>query len=300
MKYSFSGAGKRSLVTALVITIAFFSTMGVFASGKSDSASKTENATKTKETLVFGVAPGPYGDILKIAIKPGLEKKGYKVEIKEFSDYVQPNVALGNGSIDANLYQHALYREQFAKDKGLNLSEIISIPTAGLGVYSKKINSLDELKSGDIVTLATDPTNLARALRFLASLDLLTFKADINPTQASEKDIDKNPKGLVFTPLEAAQIPRTLDSATIAVINGNYAIAAGIPLSSALKLETLQENIKIQLVVNTKDVDQVWVKDIKTVIESPEFEKAIDDPANGFKEFQKPEWLVERQKKAKK
>ena len=202
------------------------------------------SAQITPKTIVFGVAPGPYGDLIKTAIQPGLEKKGYKVVLKEFSDYVQPNLALANNSIDANLFQHRLYLDKFSADKGLKLSPVINVPTAGLGIYSHKIKSLDQLKKGDIVTLANDPTNLARALRFLAKQGLLTFKKDIDPVQASEKDIEQNPLGLVFKPLEAAQLPRTLDSATASVVNGNFAIAAGLKLSDALKLEQLDENIK--------------------------------------------------------
>ena len=153
------------------------------------------------QTITFGVAPGPYGDLIKYAIEPGLKKKGYEVELKEFSDYVQPNLALANGSIDANLFQHRLYLEKFSADKGLQLSPVINVPTAGLGLYSHRIKSLDELKAGDIVTLSNDPTNLARGLRFLAKQGLITLKADVDPTKASEKDIASNPKGLIFKPL---------------------------------------------------------------------------------------------------
>lgn len=248
-------------------------------------------AQATPKTIVFGVAPGPYGDLIKTAIQPGLEKKGYKLVYKEFSDYVQPNLALANGSIDANLFQHRLYLEKFSADKGLKLSPVINVPTAGLGFYSNKIKSLDQLKKGDIVTIANDPTNLARALRFLAKLGLLTFKKDIDPLTASEKDIEQNPLGLVFKPLEAAQLPRTLDSATAAVVNGNFAIAAGLKLSSALKLEELDENIKNLVAVKTEDLNKPFVQDIKQVIESPEFLATIDDPKYSFKDFQKPDWL---------
>jgi len=256
------------------------------------------SAQITPKTIVFGVAPGPYGDLIKAAIQPGLEKKGYKVVLKEFSDYVQPNLALANNSIDANLFQHRLYLEKFSADKGLKLSPVISVPTAGLGLYSHKITALDQLKKGDIVTLANDPTNLARALRFLAKQGLLTFKKDIDPTQASEKDIEQNPLGLVFKPLEAAQLPRTLDSATASVVNGNYAIAAGLSLSSALKLEVLDENIKNLVAVKTADLDKPFVQDIKQVIESPEFLAAVNNPKNIFKDFQKPDWLKEKAAKA--
>lgn len=251
-------------------------------------------AQATPKTIVFGVAPGPYGDLLKTAVQPGLEKKGYKIVYKEFSDYVQPNLALANGSIDANLFQHRLYLDKFSADKGLKLSPVINVPTAGLGLYSSKIKSVDLLKKGDIVTLANDPTNLARALRFLGKLGIITFKKDIDPLTASEKDIEQNPLGLVFKPLEAAQLPRTLDSATAAVVNGNFAIAAGLSLSSALKLEELDENIKNLVAVKTDDLNKPFVQDIKQVIESPEFLAAIDDPKHIFKEFQKPEWLKEK------
>ncbi len=246
------------------------------------------------QTIVFGVAPGPYGDLIKQAIQPGLEKKGYKVVLKEFSDYVQPNLALANGSIDANLFQHVLYLKKFSADKGLDLSEVIAVPTAGLGLYSNKIKSLGELKKGDVITLANDPTNLARALRFLAKLGLLTFNQNIDPTTASEKDIDQNPRGLVFKPLEAAQLPRTLDTATASVVNGNYAIAAGLDLASALELEVLDENVKIVLAVRTPDKDKPFVKDIAEVIESDEFIAVIDDPNRVFKSFQRPDWITAR------
>lgn len=251
-------------------------------------------AQATPKTIIFGVAPGPYGDLIKQAIAPGLEKKGYKVVLKEFSDWVQPNLALNNGATDANLFQHGIYLEKFSADKGLKLSPLIRVPTAGLGFYSNKVKSLDELKKGDVVTLPNDPTNLARTLRFLAKLDLLTFKKDIDPTKASEKDIDQNPRGLAFKPLEAAQLPRTLDTATAAVISGNFAIAAGLDLNKALKLEVLDESIKNLIAVKTADLDKPFVKDIKSVVESDEFIAVVTDPKLPFASFQRPEWIVAR------
>lgn len=251
-------------------------------------------AQATPKTIVFGVAPGPYGDLIKQAIQPGLEKKGYKVVLKEFSDYVQPNLALSNGATDANLFQHGVYLEKFSADKGLKLSPLIRVPTAGLGLYSSRIKSLDQLKKGDVITLANDPTNLARALRFLSKLNLLTFKKDIDPTKASEKDIDQNPRELAFKPLEAAQLPRTLDSAAASVVNGNFAIAAGLSLSSALHLEVLDENLKNLIAVKTEDLDKPFVKDIKAVVESDEFLAVVTDPKRPFSSFQRPEWIVNR------
>lgn len=248
-------------------------------------------ASSDPQTITFGVAPGPYGDMVNLAIKPELVKKGYKVVVREFSDYVQPNLALANGSIDANLFQHTLYLEKFAADKGLKISPLITVPTASMGFYSKKIKSLDELKKGDVVTLSNDATNLARGLRFLQSIGLVTIKADIDPTKASEKDILENPRGLVFKPMEAAQLPRTLDSVTASLVNGNFALASGMKLSSAIKLETLDENLKNVIAVRTDDLDKPFVKDTKAIVESPAYAAVINDPALMYSQFQKPEWM---------
>ncbi|GKV82207.1 metal ABC transporter substrate-binding protein [Pectobacterium carotovorum subsp. carotovorum] len=248
-------------------------------------------ASSDPQTITFGVAPGPYGDMVNLAIKPELVKKGYKVVVREFSDYVQPNLALANGSIDANLFQHTLYLEKFAADKGLKISPLIIVPTASMGFYSKKIKSLDELKKGDVVTLSNDATNLARGLRFLQSMGLITIKAVIDPTKASEKDILENPRGLVFKPMEAAQLPRTLDSVTASLVNGNFALASGMKLSSAIKLETLDENLKNVIAVRTDDLDKPFVKDTKAIVESPAYAAVINDPALMYSQFQKPEWM---------
>ncbi|WP_236840241.1 MetQ/NlpA family ABC transporter substrate-binding protein [Brenneria goodwinii] len=246
------------------------------------------------QTIVFGVAPGPYSDMIKFAIKPGLERKNYQVKIMEFSDYVQPNLALANGSIDVNLFQHLPYLKKFSADKGLKLSPLINVPTAGLGLYSKEVKSLDELKQGDVVTLSNDPTNLARGIRFLASLGLVTLKGDIDATKATERDIGGNPRGLVFKPLEAAQLPRTLDSSAASLVNGNFAIASGLKLSDAIALETLDEEIKNVVAVRTDDLNKPFVADIKTTIESPEFAAVIQDPQYIFRDFQKPLWLQKK------
>ena len=253
---------------------------------------QTAHANSDPHTIVFGVAPGPYGDMVKQAIAPSLKEKGYNVVVREFSDYVQPNMALSNGCIDANLFQHSLYFNKFTADKGLKLTKLLTVPTAGMGFYSRQIKSLDQLKKGDIVTLSNDPTNLARGLRFLQSLKLITIKDNIDPTKASERDIASNPKGLVFKPLEAAQLPRTLDSVTASLVNGNFAIAAGLDLSSALAQEHLDENLKNIIAVRTEDADKPFAKDIVAVVQSPAYRAVIDDPKNVYTAFQKPDWMT--------
>jgi len=284
----------RQMITlfAVVLSIVLL-TSAAFARGAS-------------QEIIVGVAPGPYGDMFKKAIKPGLEKKGYKVEIKEFSDYVQPNLALANGSINVNLYQHLPYLEKFSKDKGLKISPIrslrrnnqtITVPTAGLGLYSRKIKSLNQLKAGDEVTIANDPTNLARALRLLQKNGLVKLRGDIDQTKASEKDIAENPRGLKVRPIEAAQLPRSLDSVALSAVNGNYAISAGIPLSSAIIKEKLDENLHLVVAVRTEDLEKPFAKDIRDVVESAGFKKVITDPGNIFKDFSQPAWLQSAKKR---
>jgi len=246
------------------------------------------------QKLLIGVAPGPYGDLTTKGIKPGLEKKGYKVEVKEFSDWVTPNLALAGKDVDLNIFQHSVYLKKFSEDKGLKLSPGVNIPTAGLGLFSNKIKNLAELKDGASITIPNDPTNLARTLRFLAKLGLITLKPDIDPAKASERDIAANPKNLVFKPIEAAQIPRSLDSVDLGASAGNYAIAAGLKLADALALEELPEYYKIVVAVRTEDVDKQFLKDVKDVIESEDFKNVVEDPKNNFKSFQKPEWYLKK------
>lgn len=272
---------KYAAIATILLSLAFLLIPGSLAASQND------------KEISFGIAPGPYGDLITQAIKPGLEEKGYQVTLVQFQDYVQPDLALANGETRANLFQHQPYLEKFSKDHNLDLVPVISVPTAGLGIYSNKIKSLSELKNGDEVTLANDPTNLARALRFLQKAGLIKINPDIDATKASEKDIAENPIGLVITPLDAAQIPRTLDTVTIAVVNGNYAIAAGLKLSDAIVLEELDDNLKNVVAVRTEDQNQQFVKDIKDVVESDEFHKVVEN-SNVFSSFQKPDWYVDK------
>lgn len=242
-----------------------------------------------KKNLVIGGTAGSNADQLKQGIVPILEKKGYKVKLVEFNDYVQPNKALANGSIDANLFQHVLYLRQFATDNKLELKEVISVPTAPMGLYSNKFKSLDSIEKGSLLTIANDPANLARSLLMLQDLGLITIKKDVNVSTLSEKDIADNPKGIQFKPVEAASLPRTLDSTALAVVPGNFALAAGMDLTKALKLENMAENYRNIIAVKTADADSQLAKDLKEVVQSKEFESTIDEQ---FKGFSKPQWMT--------
>ncbi|GAA4708183.1 MetQ/NlpA family ABC transporter substrate-binding protein [Brevibacillus fulvus] len=253
------------------------------AAGASDSA----NA----KVIRFGASAGPYSDMVKKAIAPILEKKGYQVELTEFGDYVQPNLALAEGSLDANLFQHEIYLKKFAADKNLQLSSVINVPTGPMGIYSKTFKSIAEITDGATIALPNDPANLARALGILEQNGLITIKEGTDPLTVSEKDIAENKKNLKITPVEAAQLPRALDGQDISVVPGNFALAAKMDLNSALALEEMPEHYLNLVAVKTADLDKPFVKDIKEAIESKEFEAVIDEQ---FKGFFKPEWMKNR------
>lgn len=255
------------------------------ACGSSDASG---DSGKDKKTITFGATVGPYSDMVTKALKPLLEKKGYKVKNVEFSDYIQPNKALDGGDLDANLFQHKIYYEAFAKEHNMDLSEIKIVPTAPMGVYSNKFDTLDAIADGSTITIANDPTNLARTLVMLQDAGLITIKDEIDPLRATADDVVDNPKNLKFQQVEAGQLPRTVESEDLAAVPGNYALAADLDLLDALVLEDMPDDYRNRVVVNTKDLDSKWAKDIKEVIESPEFEKIIDEQ---FKGFGKPEWM---------
>ncbi len=269
-----------SLAAALALSL------GLIACGKTNEL-KTTTDVPAKDIIV-GVCAGPYGDMFKDAIQPSLEEKGYKVTIKEFSDYVQPNKALANKEIDLNMFQHSVYLEKFAAENNLKLTPISEIPTAGMGVYSNKIKSLDELKEGALVTIPDDPTNLTRALKVLEAAGFITIDPKVENSIATEKDLSENPKKLEFKLIEAPQLPRTLDSADLAVINGNFAIAAGLNPSEALYNEKLSDGYINVIAVRTEDADSQLSKDVLEVVKSSKFKSVIDDPNGQYKAFQKP------------
>lgn len=235
-----------------------------------------------KKSLTLGATAGSNYDQLKLGIKPVLEKKGYSVRLVEFNDYVQPNLALAQGGLDANLFQHVIYLKKFVVDKGLNLTDITQAPIAPLGLYSKKRKSVAEVKDGDRITLPNDPSNLARALVFLEQQKLLKIKPGIDPLKASERDVLENPHHLVLTPVEAAQLPRTLDDVAYAVVTGNFAISSGLKLTEAVVLEKTPEHYLNVVAVKTEDKDKPWARDLVAAFRSPEYRAVLDKSFQGY------------------
>lgn len=244
-----------------------------------------------KKSVKIGATAGPYSDMVSKAIQPILEGKGYKVEIVEFNDYVQPNKALASGSIDANLFQHIIYLEKFAADNKLDITNVISVPTAPMGLYSDKYKSVDEIKDGAELAIANDPANLARSLLLLEDMGLIKADPNADPATISEKDIVENPKNLKIKLLEAAQLPRIVQSTDLAVVAGNFALAAGMDLTTAIQLENMNENYRNVVAIRKSDSESQFAKDLKEAVESAEFEKVMDEQFQGFS---KPEWMQSR------
>lgn len=189
-----------------------------------------------ESVLSIGASPVPHAQILEL-IKDDLKAEGIELKIIEFTDYVTPNMALADGEIDANFFQHKPYLDNFAKENNLDLVSLVAVHIEPLGFYSDKIDDIEDLKDGSTIAIPNDPTNEGRALILLQNNGLIKLKDDAG-LEATEKDIAENPKNLKFETLEAAQLPRVLKDFDGAVINGNFALDAGLtPTEDALILE---------------------------------------------------------------
>ncbi|RFP09448.1 hypothetical protein D0T25_29465 [Duganella sp. BJB488] len=226
---------------------------------------------KDPKEIVIGTSSGPYADQIKLGIKPILEKQGYKVKLVEFNDYIQPNFALAEGSLDANVFQHIVYLNEFAAKNKLALADLVKIPTAPIAIYSKKHKTLAEAKEGTSVAMPNDPTNQARALVMLDQLGWIKLREKFDPVKASEKDIAVNVKKVKLIALEAAQLPRSLQDTDYSFVNGNYALASGMKLKEALLTEKISSNYINLVAIRAADKDKQFAKDIAAAYRSREF-----------------------------
>ena len=262
---------RRSILAAAVLAAA---SVGLSAPALAQDANKKQ--------LVIGGTAGSNIDQLQYGIVPQLQKKGYKVKLVEFNDYVQPNLALADGSLDANFFQHEVYFNQFKGDRKLDLVRLTQGPIAPMGVYSKQRKSLADLKEGDRVALPNDPSNLARGILLLQQAGLVKIKEGVNPLRVSELDLASNPKKIKLVPLDAAHLPRALDDAQFAIINGNFAISSGLKLSEAVLLEKVPDHYLNIVAVKTKDKDAQWAKDLAEAYRSADFKAVVDSKFAGY------------------
>lgn len=230
-------------------------------------------------TLKIGASPAPHEEILQV-VKEILAGQGITLEIVEFTDYIQPNEAVESGDIDANYFQHITYMNDFNAEQGTHLASVAEIHYEPMGIYAGRVASLTDLPDGAEIGVPNDPTNGGRALLLLQEQGLITLPEDagLKPTVL---DIVDNPHNFKITEMEAAQLPRSLDSLDVAVVNGNYAIQAGLKMSDALAIESAEGTAGTAYV------------NVLTVKEGRENETAIQALAEAMKSQQVKDYITE-------
>ncbi|NEA18922.1 MetQ/NlpA family ABC transporter substrate-binding protein [Streptomyces halstedii] len=269
---------KLTAAAAATVALAF----GLTACGTdSDPASGKASDADASKALVVAASPTPHADILNYVKKNLADKAGLKLEVKEFTDYVLPNTATENGQVDANFFQHKPYLDDFNEKNGTHIVPVVDVHLEPLGLYSKKVKDLKDLKAGQTVAVPNDTTNEGRALQLLAENGLITLKDGVG-TNAKLSDITDK-KGLEFKELEAATVPRALNDVDAAVINGNYAIEAGLkPGQDSLALEKAEGNPYANfLAVKEGNEKDARVQKLVKLLNSDEVKKYIEDTYQG-------------------
>ncbi|MFF5976155.1 MetQ/NlpA family ABC transporter substrate-binding protein [Streptomyces sp. NPDC012769] len=256
--------------------------LGLTACGtSSDPSSSKDAAGSADKPLVVAASPTPHADILDFVKKELAAKEGLKLEVREFTDYVLPNTATETGQVDANFFQHKPYLDDFNKKNGTHIVPVANVHLEPLGLYSKGLKSVKDIKAGQTIAVPNDTTNEGRALHLLADNGLITLKAGVG-TDAKLSDITDK-KGLEFKELEAATVPRALNDVDAAVINGNYAIEADLqPAEDSLVLEKAEGNPYANfLAVKEGDEKDARVQKLVKLLNSPEVKKYIEDTYKG-------------------
>lgn len=212
---------KRVLSIVLALTLGVVAFTGCSKSGSANSASGAND-----KVIKVGASVTPHAEILE-QIKDDLAEEGWTLEIVEYNDYVIPNTALENGDLDANYFQHKPYLDDFNAENGTHISAAIAVHFEPMGVYAGKSSDLSNVADGAVIAVPNDTTNEARALLLLEAQGLIKLKDGVG-VQATVLDIEENPKNIEIKELEAAQIAKAIKDVDFAVLNGNYAIEAGL------------------------------------------------------------------------
>lgn len=243
-----------------------------------EANASANNASAVSQIITVGATPVPHAEILEF-VKADLANEGFELVVKEFNDYVQPNLATDSGELDANFFQHIPYLEEFNKNKGTTLVSVAGIHLEPMGVYSRKHSSFTILSDGVSIAVPNDPTNESRALDIIAKTGVVTFKESALKTPL---DIVSNPKNIVFKELEAAQMPRALDDTDFAVINSNFAMAAGLkPTEHSLVMEDKSSPYVNVLVVKAGNEESAKTKALIKALQSEKVKAFINEKYQG-------------------
>ncbi|MFJ2982505.1 MULTISPECIES: MetQ/NlpA family ABC transporter substrate-binding protein [unclassified Pseudomonas] len=233
------------------------------------------------ETLKIAVVPVPHAEILEF-LKPDLAKQGVELEVKVFTDYIQPDRQVDEGRLDANYFQSKPYYEAYQKDRpSSDQVPIVAVHIEPFGAYSSKVKSVAELQDGATVAIPNDPTNSGRALLLIAKQGLITLK-DPSNIMATAADITSNPKHLKFKELEAAMLPRVLGQVDMALINANYALEAKLkPHKDALFIESAESPYANYLYVRRDKANDPAVQKLGALLNSPQVKQFILERYHG-------------------
>jgi D-methionine transport system substrate-binding protein len=272
----------KKILSLLLISVLVLSLFAACGSGETE---EPDVSGEDLQKIVVGASPTPHAEILAIA-KELLVEQGYDLVIQEFVDYVQPNLALDSGDIDANYFQHRLYLDQFNVENETELTAIADVHYEPFGIYAGKTASLEELEDGAQIAVPNDTTNEARALLLLEDQGLIKLKENIG-LEATINDITENPRNFKIVEIEAAQIPRSLQDVDMAVINGNYAIDAGLKVGTdALAIEdadspTIKTYYSNVLAVKVGNEDREDLQALAAALLSAEVKAYIEDTYEG-------------------
>jgi D-methionine transport system substrate-binding protein len=256
-------------LVAKMITMIFIGALIFSLTGCGQSVSNTNE----KKILRIGVSPGPYNDLFNKVVKPILEKKGYEIKLVDFSNLLQSEVALTEGSIEFNVAQHTAYLDSFNKDKNAHLVSIVHIPTVPAGIFSNKYTSIQDVKPGAKVAIPLDPSNTARAFALLQKAGWIKLKSGIDLTLATKNDIVENVHNLDITLMDSAQIPRAMDDVDFAVLPGSIVYSAHIDAGKSLLSEDVVKQLELNVAVNQGNETSQWAQDIVAAYKSDEFKK---------------------------
>ncbi|CVK19404.1 MetQ/NlpA family ABC transporter substrate-binding protein [Sporomusa sphaeroides] len=266
----------KKITLLLLAALLAFSTLLAGCGGKETPA---PSATE-KKTIKVGATPLPHAEILAV-IKPILEKEGINLVVVEMSDYVRPNMAVAEKELDANFFQHIPYLTKFSAERKLDLTYTAAVHIEPMGIYSKKVKNLNDLQNGAEIGIPNDPTNGGRALALLEKAGIIKLKDGAGVT-ATISDITANPKNVKVRELEAAQLPRSLDDLTLAVINTNYALEAKlVPGKDALFIEQKDSPYVNILTVRKGDENRPEIQKLTKALTSEEVKKFINEKYQG-------------------
>lgn len=252
------------------------------ACNSDDKAADKAGSTAEIKKIRIGTTVGDFADMVTDSVKPQLEKKGYDVELVVFTDYVLPNRALADGSLEINTFQHLPYLNSFKTLNELDLTEVFQIPTGPLGIYSGKKDDLNHIAEGAKFAVPNDPSNFSRSLALLVDAGIITLKPGTDSLKATKNDIADNPHKIELVMIEAPQLPRVRPDVDYVVIPGNYAASSNIPFSDALFADPGFVFIN-WAAVKTEDVDAPWLKDVTDAYNSDEFKAYVKERFAGYK-----------------